>query len=612
MTASIVSGIHEICNSVENDRSRLLDICKAVQARFGCVDGDSMDLIAQAVGAGRVEVEAVVSFYAFLSTEKKGRIVIRLCNDIIDKMKGADAVGAALCEELGIDFNQTTQDGAFTLEWTPCIGLCDQAPAALVNEVPITELTPDLARQIIRELRAHKDPKKLIHNTGDGNNGHPLIHSMVRNNIRNAGPFIFSPYHRGKALHNAIGMEPKDVCATIEKAKLRGRGGAGFSTAMKWKFAADAPGEQKYVICNADEGEPGTFKDRVILTERADRVFAGMTIVGYAIGASKGILYLRQEYAYLRKFLENDLELRRRDGLMGKNVCGHEGFDFDIRIQMGAGAYVCGEETALISSCEGLRGDPKTRPPFPAQKGYLGCPTIVNNVETLCKVTKIIQEGPASFAMYGKGNSTGTKMLSISGDCARPGVYEVPFGVSVQTILDLSGGEDAIGVQVSGPSGRMVEPENFHREISFEDVPTGGSIMIFGPGRNLLDVVHAFMEFFCEESCGFCTPCRVGNVLMKEQLEKLMAGHGSLEDLEYLKNLGKTIKATSRCGLGETSPNPMLTTIENYPELYTSLLKEPDPGLRASFNVRDALTEAEDLAGRSSRHFPSKKQEVMQ
>jgi [NiFe] hydrogenase diaphorase moiety large subunit len=236
----------------------------------------------------------------------------------------------------------------------------------------------------------------------------------------------------------------------------------------------------------------------------------------------------------------------------------------------------------------------------------------VNNVETFCKVTKIIQEGPASFAMYGKGNSTGTKMLSISGDCARPGVYEVPFGVSVQTILDLSGGEDAIGVQVSGPSGRMVEPENFHREISFEDVPTGGSIMIFGPGRNLLDVVHAFMEFFCEESCGFCTPCRVGNVLMKEQLEKLMAGHGSLEDLEYLKNLGKTIKATSRCGLGETSPNPMLTTIENYPELYTNLLKEPDPGLRASFNVRDALTEAEGLAERSSRHFPSKKQEVMQ
>lgn len=586
--------VQQACTQVEHDPTRLLDVLLDVQREFQCISDEAIDLIASHLNISRVSVDSVVTFYAFLSKQPVGRIAIRLCDDIIDRFQGMDEVATALRAELGIDFGETTRDGRFSLHYTPCIGMCDQAPAALVGDTVVTELSAAKVRQMIRELRHHMDPQQLVHQTGDGNNAHPLVHAMVRNNIRNAGPFIFSPYQRGEAIRMAVGLSPQEVIDRVKEAGLKGRGGAGFPTAVKWQFARQAPGDHKVIICNADEGEPGTFKDRVILTERADRVFAGMTIAAYAVGADLGIVYLRGEYAYLRRFLENDLEQRRRDGLLGQNICGKQGFNFDIRIQMGAGAYVCGEETALISSCEGLRGDPKTRPPFPAQSGYLGRPTIVNNVETLCKVTKIMQEGPASFAMYGTENSRGTKMLSVSGDCERPGVYEVPFGITVNTVLELAGGEDAIAVQISGPAGRMVPPAKFDHHIAFDDLPTGGSIMIFGPGRDLLEVVETFMAFFVDESCGYCTPCRVGTTLMKQRFDAIRAGKGTRQDLDYLKDLGATIKATSRCGLGETSPNPIVSSIENFPDLYEPLLQQRDDGVICTFDLEAQLTDMKE------------------
>ena len=598
--------INDICAGVNNDRTRLLDICNAVQDRFGCVSSQAMNLIANTVHCHRVEVESVVSFYAFLSTRQKGRIVIRLCNDIIDRLKGADAVGEALCAELGIGFGQTTADGDFTLEHAPCIGLSDQAPAALVNHVPVTELTPDLARQIVRELRAHMDPQKLVHEVGDGNNADPLVHSMVNNHIRNAGPFALSPCVRGLAIANALAGTPEQVIDQIKEANLRGRGGAGFPTASKWQFTRAAAGDRKIIVCNADEGEPGTFKDRVILTERPDRMLAGMTIAAYAIGSEEGIIYLRAEYQYLRRFLEHTIEQRRRDNLLGKNITGKAGFNFDVRIQLGAGAYICGEETALLSSCEGKRGDPKTRPPFPAQRGYLGLPTLVNNVETYCKATKILQDGPACFMLYGSHESTGTKLLSISGDCDRPGTYEVPFDVTIRSLLHMTGADDAIAVQISGAAGRMIGLDDFDHMISYSDLPTGGSFMIFGPGRNILEIVHAFMEFFCDESCGYCTPCRVGNVLLKQQLENIMAERAQPSDLDDMKRLCQTIHATSRCGLGETSPNPVLSSLENFPEVYEAIVKDRSDGRRPTFDVRAALGDAEAIAGRDSVHFAPK------
>jgi [NiFe] hydrogenase diaphorase moiety large subunit len=528
--------------------------------------------------------------------------VIRLCNDVIDRMHGSERVAKAFCEELGIAVGETTPDGKIALEHVPCIGMSDQSPAALINDVVVTHLSSDAAREIVRSLRKHTTPHRLVQHLGDGNNGHLLVQAMVMNNIRKAGPVIFAPLEPGAALGKALAMTPAEVIRDVKTARLRGRGGAGFPTGLKWEFTRKASGEQRYVLCNADEGEPGTFKDRVILTEQPDMIFEGMTICGYAVGADTGIVYLRAEYAYLRPFLEDVLILRRDKGLLGKNVCGQDGFDFDIRIQMGAGAYVCGEETALISSCEGLRGDPKNRPPFPAQKGYLGAPTVVNNVETFCCAARILEKGPGWFAELGSKGSPGTKVLSISGDCKSPGVYELPMGIPLREVLELAGAGDAAAVQVGGPSGTMVGPAEFGREISCDDLATGGSIMVFGPERNVLEVAGSFMEFFIDESCGYCTPCRVGNVLLKERLEHILAGRGEPADLEYLRELGEMVKATSRCGLGQTSPNPVLTTLKNFRPAYEALVKQDKDGFRPSFDLGAALREAETLAGRKSVH----------
>jgi len=552
-----------------------------------------------------------VSFYSFFSAKPKGKVIIRLCNDIIDQLNGAELVGKAFVDELGIGFGQTTPNGTITLEHTPCIGMCDQAPAALVNDVVVTELSSDSARRLVRELQQHHDPRKLVHRLGDGNNGHELVHSMVMNNIRKKGPVVFAGFESGESLKKAIAMSPKEIIRDIKAARLRGRGGAGFPTGMKWEFTRAAPGEKKYILCNADEGEPGTFKDRVILTECPDLMFEGMTIAGYAIGAELGILYLRGEYAYLRAFLEQKLQERREAGLLGKEILGKNGFTFDIRIQMGAGAYICGEETALISSCEGLRGDPKNRPPFPAQKGYMGQPTVVNNVETFCCVARILEKGAPWFSQMGSQGSPGTKLLSVSGDCMSPGVYEVPFGIELREVLRLCGAEDAHAVQVGGPSGQMVAPKDFlswadgrpGRTICYDDLATGGSIMVFGPERDVLEVASAFMDFFIEESCGYCTPCRVGNVLLKERLDAIIAGKGELQDLDYLRELGETIKTMSRCGLGQTSPNPVLSTLKNFRSAYKARVKEHEEGMQPSFDISAALSAAEEVTGRQSVHF---------
>jgi len=328
-----------------------------------------------------------------------------------------------------------------------------------------------------------------------------------------------------------------------------------------------------------------------------------MAIAGYAIGAQEGIVYLRGEYAYLRPFLEENLNRMRSKGLLGKGICGKQDFHFDIRIQMGAGAYVCGEETALISSCEGLRGDPKNRPPFPAQEGYLARPTVVNNVETLCCVPRIFEKGAAWFSGIGSDNSSGTKLLSVSGDCSRPGVYELPFGITVRELLAEVGAEETLAVQIGGASGQMIGEASFDRKICFDDLATGGAVMIFNKSRDLLEVVDNFMEFFIEESCGYCTPCRVGNVLLKQKLDLIREGKADASDLDYLKELGETVIATSRCGLGQTSPKPILTSLENFRSIYEAKLKDTEDGMNPAFDLAAAVGQASEIAGRRSVHL---------
>jgi len=600
----LAKDVRDICRTYGNDRTRLLDIVRVVQSRYGCVSSQAIDLVANALKIHRVEVESVVSFYSFLSVRPKGTIVIRLCNDVVDEMFGVEKVARAFSEELGIPFGGTTPDGKISLEYTACIGMSDQAPAALVNDVVVTYLSSDRAREVVRILRETGDPRRLVHRLGDGNNAHSLVRSMIHNNIRKAGPVVLAPMDPGAALRKALAMSPVEVIRDLKTSRLRGRGGAGFPAGMKWEFTRNANGDSKCIICNADEGEPGTFKDRVILTEFSDLMFEGMTIAGYAIGADLGILYLRGEYAYLRALLEQALQSRHSQSLLGKNILGKPGFHFDIRIQMGAGAYICGEETALISSCEGLRGDPKNRPPFPAQKGYLGMPTCVNNVETLCCVARILDNGAGWFAQIGSKGSAGTKLLSVSGDCSSPGVYEVPFGLKLRNLLEMVGGEDALAVQMGGASGRMVSRADFERIICFDDLATGGSVMVFGPQRHVPWIASKFLDFFVEESCGYCTPCRVGSVLLKQKLEDIIHGRGQAGDLEYLEQLGALMKTTSRCGLGQTAPVPVLSSIQAFRPTYEALLlKKAEEPFLASFDIQAALRESQQLTGRASTVF---------
>ncbi len=595
--------IAAICGHYGNDRHRMLDILLDIQDRYRCIAPSTMDKVAARTGLTRIEVEGVASFYSFLSLTPKGRITIRLCDDIVDRFSGLAEVVAVFEEVLGIAVGETSADGSFSLEYTPCIGMCDQAPAAMVNDVVLTRLTPETARSIAEALKAGQMPEHLVSDRFQELTPLERANHMVDNNIRHAGEVLLGPVPEDAGLANAAGMTPAQIITAIEESGLRGCGGAGFTTGRKWRFAAAERAEKHYVLCNADEGEPGTFKDRVLLTERPHLLIEGMTIAARAVGAREGILYLRGEYVYLRELLEQVLEERRRRGLLGESILGLKGFDFDIRLQLGAGAYVCGEEGALISSCEGLPGEPKTRPPFPVNRGYLGYPTVVNNVETFCHAARILDRGAQWFHAMGTDGSHGTKLFSICGDCLNPGIYELPYGHSVWEILDMVGGQDAAAVQIGGPSGTMVARDGFGGKLTFDDLATGGAIIIFNGERNILEIVEYYMSFFVHESCGYCTPCRVGNVFLQKAIGKFRKGLANPEDIDYLKDLSATIIETSRCGLGMTSPNPILSTLQNFPLVYSAVSKPSKDGIRDTFDIQSAIDSARKIAKRRSYIF---------
>ncbi len=380
--------------------------------------------------------------------------------------------------------------------------------------------------------------------------------------IRNEMTLAKIPLDKG--LDAALQLDRVGVIAAIRDSGMKGRGGAGFPTGIKWNLAAAATGEKKYVVCNADEGEPGTFKDRVILAEWPDLVLEGMTIAAYAIGAAEGIIYLRGEYTYLRKGIEERIKARHSCGLLGKDIKGKKGFSFDIHIHMGSGAYVCGEETALIESLEGHRGEARNRPPFPVNTGFNGMPTIVNNVETFAWATTIFAKGVEWFKSSGTEKSAGPKIFSISGDVERPGVYEFPLGTTIAAILEAAGGATAKAVVIGGASGHCVPRSDFSRAISFEDISTGGSIIVFGDKRDLLRAAENFLEFFVDESCGQCTPCRLGNVKLLEGVRLLKNGKCSAKYLHELCSLGESMQAASKCGLGQSSPNAFLSIVKHF------------------------------------------------
>jgi [NiFe] hydrogenase diaphorase moiety large subunit len=581
--------IKKIASNYDNDRNRLMDIALNVQDRLGYISEDSMETLSKILGIPLVEVRDMVSFYSFLSREKDGKSTVRLCNAVVERMHGMEQVREAFEKTLDTRFGTVTTDSMISLKYTSCIGMSDQAPSALINGIPVTNISPEDVPRIVRDIKKGEryTAEKL-------RSSHPS--GQVHKNLMKEGSVIFSPMERGTAIRAAVNITPEEVISTITQSGLRGRGGAGFPTGMKWLFCRKAKGDSHYIICNGDEGEPGTFKDRVILTECPDLLFEGMTVAGYALGATQGFLYLRGEYAFLLGFLEQVLEGRRQLGLLGPNIVGKEGFEFDIRIQLGAGAYICGEESSLIESLEGKRGAPRHRPPFPVTSGYLGQPTSVNNVETLCCAARILEKGAEWFKVIGTKDSTGTKLLSVSGDCKHPGVYEVEFGTTIDAVLQMAGAVNAQAVQVGGPSGSCVAPIDFGRRISYEDIATGGSIIVFGPGRDLLSIVREFMEFFNEESCGWCTPCRAGTTIILKMIDKILQGKGSKKDIDELRSVANTIKKMSRCGLGQTAANPILTTLKNFRKLYSQKCASEE--YIPPFDYQRAIAAGIEIAGR--------------
>ncbi|MBN2273024.1 MAG: NAD(P)H-dependent oxidoreductase subunit E [Bacteroidales bacterium] len=583
-----------------NDKFRLMDILIDIQKENGYIPGEAITQIAEDFEMSEVDVEQTVSFYHFFSQKPTGKYAIFLNNSVVANMMGRAEVAATFMKELGIKFGEVTPDGSAGLFNTSCIGMNDQEPAAIINNRIFTRLTPFRVKEIVRDIREGKDVDEMnVQDWGDGENSSDLIRSVVSNNIRKIGPVLDRDFTAGQAIEKIIKLKPEEVIEEVKKSNMRGRGGAGFPTGLKWEFCRNAPGEKKYIFCNADEGEPGTFKDRVILTERPRLLFEGMVIAGYAVGASEGIVYVRYEYKYLEQHLEKILQQAREANYLGKNILGKKGFNFDIRIQFGAGAYVCGEESALIESAEGKRGEPRDRPPFPVEKGYHDMPTVVNNVETLCSVVKVILKGGEWYKSFGTNESTGTKLLSISGDCKFPGVYEVVWGFSVNDILDMvgAGKEDVQAVQVGGPSGALISPDEFNRTLGYEDLATGGSLIIIGKNRDILSgIVLNFMDFFIDESCGSCSTCRIVPTLMRNKLNKILNARGTQQDIDDLTEWGKILKA-SRCGLGQTAGNPILSSLKNFPALYEEKIQK-NKSFDSGFDLNAAIKESAKATGR--------------
>ena len=580
-------AIDAVLSQLGRDKHALVQVLREVQAPLGWLPRESLAFIAAELGLTLAHVEGVATFYRFFHTRPVGEFRVLFSDNVTDRMQGSVGLLADLCRRLGVERGQVRSDGRVSVDLCSCTGLCDQGPALLINHHQIvTRLNAERVAQIAQLIES-RVPAALW----------PAEWSSVDDQIRRADVLLAEPSRPGAAIAAALALGVPALLTEMTISNLRGRGGAGFVTAKKWTLCRAAPGSEHIIACNADEGEPGTFKDRVLLTRDPDMVFEGMTIAALAIGARRGMMYLRGEYRYLLDHLQAVLVRRRGEHQLGKSIHGQAGFDFDIDIHVGAGAYVCGEESSLIESLEGKRGTPRIRPPFPAERGYLGMPTAVDNVETLCAATHVALKGGAWWAAIGTPKSTGTQLHSISGDCDRPGIYEYPMGVSIDRMLEDCGARDTQAVQVGGPSGKCLSAFEFGRRVAFEDVPTAGAFMVFDRSRDMFDVVHNYARFFADESCGFCTPCRVGTTLVLQTMDKLAAGRGSRSDVELLETVDTLMHGSTHCGLGGSACNALHDSIVKFRPAYERRLKSLR--FEPAFDLDAELAAARHLTGRS-------------
>ena len=580
---------HKHLFPVEPGRSRLLGALRHCQQTEGCISDAAIKRLAQAHHLSNIEVEGVASFYHFFHRTPSGKHTIYLNNSIISIEKGFENVKNAFEKATGARVGGVDPGGSFGLFTTPCIGLSDQEPAALIDFYPFVDLDEKKVKDIVQQLMQGKKAADIC----DAPQDH--IRYLPENN----GSILFAPYAPGQAVSLLESLGQEGVMSLIREADVRGRGGAFFPTWRKWEACQKQPALPKFIICNADEGEPGTFKDRVLLNNQTGSVLEGMIIAGYTVGAPYGIVYLRGEYQWLESKIQQTINDFRAHGLLGANAGGIKGFEFDIRIEIGAGAYVCGEETALLESLEGKRGEPRTKWFFPVEKGYLQLPTVINNVETFSTIARLLPMGISEYTKRGVPGAPGTKLISISGDCQLPGIYEIAWGMSVGALLEACQANDPYLIQVGGPSGYALSMAEKQRRITMpgaaieDGIPCGGSFMVFGKKTDLLGMLLHFAAFFKHESCGVCTPCRAGNFIIQRKLEHLFHGTGDLNDLHDVKNWAAIMQASSRCGLGKTAGNALMDTLDKFKDYFATRLPAFDQSGIRPFDMAAAAKDYE-------------------
>lgn len=563
------------------NRHLLLPVLHAIQERIGWISPGALNYACQRLTVPPTEAYGVATFYALFSVQPKPPVVAHVCDDIACLANGAETLCAEMAERFGAP-GSTDLDSNITWHHSPCLGMCERAPAAMVTVAGVspstTVLAPTDAADITQNLSDPENTTKASE-TSFGVRSVPQAGSDELQLLRRVGridPDDLTSYRNAdgyQALERALDMGPAQVVQEVADSKLLGRGGAAFPAGIKWQAVASAEAQPRYMICNADESEPGTFKDRVVMEEDPFAVVEAMTIAGAATGCEKGYIYLRGEYPLALERMTNALAQAREAGLLGPSILGHD-VSFDIEIRRGAGAYICGEETALFNSIEGFRGEPRNKPPFPTEVGLFGKPTLVNNVETLINVLDIVLGGGDAFATIGTEQSTGTKLFCLSGHVGRPGVYEVPFGTTLSELIALAGGVAGSGtlqaVLLGGAAGTFLTPEELDISLTFEATRAVGAtlgsgvVMLFDDTVNMQSVLLRIAAFFRDESCGQCVPCRVGTVRQEELLHRLVAEKtiGSVaNEIHLLNEVGQAMRDASICGLGQTASSAIESAV---------------------------------------------------
>jgi NADH-quinone oxidoreductase subunit F len=552
-------------------RDALLPLLHDCQAVYGWLPREVLEAVSETLRVPLADVHGVVEFYSMFYNEPTAKRVVRVCMDPACHMAGSPAVRLAIEERLGLKPGETSEDGTITYEVVPCLGMCEHAPNALNGDRPAGDLTPADIDAFLAGTFPEPEPKIY---------GGPLIKLARAGKVDPKSLADFVKYGGYKGLRKALTMSPEAVIELLKGSDVLGRGGAMFPVGLKWEMTRNAPGTpvEKHIVANADESEPGTFKDRALMEQDPFSLIEAMTIASYAVGAENGWIFLRGEYPRCFKRLQNAIEKARAAGYLGRNILGRNGFNFDIELRLGAGAYICGEETALFEAIEGKRGFPRIKPPFPTTHGLFHQPTVINNVETLVATTAVIDMGIEQWHKLGTPGSPGTKWFCVSGRVLRPGVYEVPFGLTVRQLIQMAGGvigKEIQAVLLGGAAGVFIGPGQLDTPLTYEDAkaqgfPLGsGVIMVFDEAVDLREVMYMLSRFFAHESCGKCYPCQLGTQRQMEILERILRYGGPQPgDKNALMDIGLTMTQTSLCGLGQTAGSAVISAINRWPELF--------------------------------------------